>query len=95
MSDQADNLRQLVRAQREWRELARLDLAAPVSWRPVRCRVVRRVFIGTHQVSSEGNSCKRREDPHEKPIFPVGLTMALKRLDRIVRYLIGMEFLAR
>ena len=31
MSDQADNLRQLVRAQREWRELTLEDPPAPVA----------------------------------------------------------------
>jgi hypothetical protein len=97
MSDQAENLRQLVRAHRQWRDLAQLDLAAPGPWHLAsdRRRVVNQEVIGAHGVVSEGNSCKRREERHGKHVFPVGLTMALKRLERVVRYLIGMEFLAR
>jgi hypothetical protein len=95
MSDQADNLRQLVRAQSEWRELVRLDLAEPGPWRFAGHVAVNREAIGTHDVSSEENSCKRREDRRGTHDFPVVLTMSLKRVVRIVRYLIGMEFLAR
>jgi hypothetical protein len=95
MSDQADNLRQLVRAQSEWRELVRLDLLEPGSRRFAAHVVVNRKAIGFQEVAAEENFCKRREDGHGTLIFPAGLTMSLKRLVRVVRYLIGMEFLAR